>query len=71
MAKKKIVGKVHPAKTMFLRVNAGTAKSDGVTYELTTSLAGSPIVNSSKTGKYFTLSWEDICNLAIEAGIDK
>lgn len=72
MGKKKI-GKIHPPESMFLRKNVGTAKADdGTVYELTTTFSdGSPIVNSDKTGKYFTLSWTDIINLAVDAGLDK
>jgi hypothetical protein len=67
-----MIGEILPAKSLILRQAAGTAKADGVTYELTTH-AGTcqPIVCSSRTGKYFTLSWGDIIHLAQEAGIDQ
>jgi len=30
-----------------------------------------PIVRSNTTGKWFTLTWAEIINLAVDAGIDK
>ena len=53
-------------------METGTAEAGGVKYELTINMGNNtPIVSSSKTGKYFTLSWQDIINLAIDAGINK
>jgi hypothetical protein len=66
-----MTGTIHPKKTMFLRQDCGKAKGDKVEYELTAAMTGEPIVRSSLTGKFFTLSWENIIDLAIEAGIDK
>lgn len=66
-------GKIYPKKTLFLRIHVGEAKDQNKnTYELSTSANNaSPIVCSKKTGKWFTLSWTDIMNLARDAGIDK
>ena len=65
-------GTIHPKKTLLLRMETGTAEAGGVKYELTINMGNNtPIVSSSKTGKYFTLSWQDIINLAIDAGINK
>jgi len=56
---------------MWLRENVGTAKSNEVEYELTLNAGGfHPIVASSKTGKRFVLTWQDIVNMAQDAGID-
>ena len=70
---REIIGKIHPPKTMFLREAAGTIKDGaGNEYELTTALPSrAPIVFSEQTKRYYTLSWEDIARLAIEAGIDE
>jgi len=56
-----------------LRMAVGTAKdAEGLEYEMTTAVAGGyPIIRSLKTGRWFTLSWIDILELAIERGIDE
>ena len=65
-------GTLHPKKTLFLSMETGVAEANGVKYELTINMGNNtPIVSSSKTGKYFTLSWQDIINLAIDRGINK
>lgn len=58
---------------MFLRETVGKATTqDGTEYELTTNVSGAhPIVASSKTGKRFVLTWEDIIRMAQKAGIDE
>ena len=55
---------------MFLRVHAGTAEYGKLKYEMAYLMGGSPIVESKQTGKWFTLSWQDILDLARKAGID-
>ncbi len=65
-------GKIHAAKTLFLRVHVGKANGEDGTYEM--ALMGndnSPVVQSEQTGKWFTLSWTDIVNMAVDKGIDK
>ncbi len=69
-----MTGQIHNSKSLFLREAVGTATDPEakIKYEMTTINDNrQPMVCSSKTGKYFTLSWEDIVNLAVEAGIDK
>lgn len=64
-------GRIHAPDTMFLRMHVGEAKSGDMGYELDTNMAAAnPIVRSKQSGKWFTLSWQDIIELAIEAGID-
>lgn len=65
-------GTLHPSRTLMLRVHVGTAESDdGTKYTLSVNAAGyAPIVHSDKTGRWFTLSWQDIVDLAIAKGID-
>jgi hypothetical protein len=70
----KKIGEIHPPKTLFFRQSVGDAKDKetGLGYEMTVNMGQyTPIVKSEQTGKWFTLSWTDIINLAVEAGIDK
>jgi hypothetical protein len=57
---------------MFFRETVGKATAqDGTVYELDVNVSGLiPIVTSTKTGKRFTLTWEDIIGMAQKAGID-
>ena len=67
------IGKVHPSRTMFLRQDVGSAEdpNTGIEYQLTTGMgSGCPIVQSGKTGKWFTISWTDIIGMAVVAGIN-
>ena len=66
-------GTIFPESSMFLRKAVGTAESQGgQKYELTTSVPrGSPIVRSEKTGKYWTISWDELITLARTSGIDR
>ena len=64
------VGKVYPPRSMFLRVHCGEATAGKLKYEMATLIAGMPIVESKQTGKWFTLSWQEIIDLAVKAGID-
>ena len=59
---------------LLMRVHVGEAKDEenGIEYHLSTSLATStPMVSSSKTGRIFTISWGDILEMAIQAGINE
>ena len=64
------IGKVYPAKSMFFRNHVGTADDGERKFELATSMNGTPILQSAKTGKWFLLSWQEIIDLAEKAGID-
>jgi hypothetical protein len=66
----KTLGTIHSKDTLMLRVYCGTAKSADEGYDLTTSTSGNPIVQSKSTGKFFSLGWQEIIGLAIEAGIN-
>lgn len=66
LGEKKPDGGEHQS-TLFFRQHVGEAKDEkaGITYELSFNMGGMhPIVHSSKTERYFTLSWHDIINLA-------
>lgn len=64
-------GQIHPPRTMFLRVHCGEATAGKLKYEMATAIAGMPIVESKQTGKWFTLSWQQIIDMAVKAGIDE
>lgn len=65
------LGQLFSKKSMFLRTNCGTAKAtDGTVYELTQSVNGSPLVMNKTTGKYWSISWQELIDLAKAAGID-
>ncbi len=68
----KKIGQIHPKHTMFLCEIVGSAKNEstGNEYEVLLNSNMSPMVDSKKTGKRFTIDWKQIIDLAIEAGID-
>jgi len=63
------IGTVHNKDALFMTFAVGEAKSDDNTFELNTSMSGSPIVRCVETGKWFSLGWSEILQLADEAGI--
>lgn len=63
--------KLHPAKTLFLRIHVGTAKRDGKTWEMSTNAGdGSPIIRLPD-GRWATFSWEVLIEAANEAEEEK
>lgn len=67
-------GKMHPASAMFFRVSAGEASHEetGESYELSTSAHDrAPIIHSRQTGKWWTMSWQGLVDLAVNEGIDE
>ena len=69
----KTIGTIDPAGTLILREVAAQIKfDDGREYDLTAWLPGlMPCVQSKQTGKFFHLSWPEIVEMAIAAGVDK
>ena len=66
------IGEIHPPESMFLRNVVGKGNKGENHYEMDTDTGtGCPIVRSKQTGKWFTLSWTKIVNMAREAGIDE
>lgn len=66
----KTVGTVYPKGSMFLRLHCGEANLGMTNFELATWVnTGSPLVYCELTGKTFSLSWQDILELAIKAGV--
>ena len=57
---------------MFMRADAGILKNGELEYEasICVSAEDSLIITSKQTGRKFTVSWSDLCNLAVKQGID-
>ena len=69
---KETVGTIHDKDALFLWQDVGTIEDGENKYEVTVlSPLLSPIVKSEQSGKYFSLDWQAIVRLAIDAGIDK
>ena len=64
-------GKIIEKDTMILRKFIGEAEDEGKKYEICVNMNGSPLIESKQTGKYYSLGWEDILKMAVEAGIDE
>lgn len=59
-------GKVE--KGLFMRQHVGDGKTpDGKPFEICQTLSGSPLILYGNRG--FSLSWNDICNMAADAGL--
>lgn len=71
MSEVKPTGTILPPKTMLLRNSVGEASNGKLSYEMSYAMNGAPIVRSLTTDKWFTLSWSDILDLAVKAGIDE
>lgn len=66
-----MAGTIHPSGSLLLRSSRGDAEAvDGRKYEFSTTLHGQPCIRSEKSGKYFVVSWEELLQMAIDAGID-
>lgn len=66
-------GELHPATTMFLRMEAGSAKAkDGTEYELSTNIGGgNPIIRNLKNGRTWSITWKQLLDLAVENGLNE
>lgn len=66
-------GTLHTGKTMWLRQAIGTCKSgNGLEYDMDVNLgAYHPIIRSKKSGRWWTINWEQLVRMAIAAGIDE
>ena len=55
-----------------MRVHVGdAADDDGNDYELSTTMSSAPMVRSVTTGRIFALTWHDILDMAIQAGVNE
>lgn len=66
-----MLGTIHDNKALFMSIHVGTASNDDSTFEICTSMNQSPLIRCVETGKWFSLSWQEILELAEEAGITK
>ncbi|GEM_PF-2963876 len=67
---KKPVGELLAADRLIMRVHAGTVTDEnGNTFDMAHSISGCPMIENPRTNKKFLLSWEEIMEMAIEAGI--
>ncbi|WP_418648852.1 hypothetical protein ACNQFN_11330 [Thauera butanivorans] len=64
------MGKVHPSATLMLWNHAGTAKSGGNQYEFGFAMDGTPVVLSESSNRLWTISWRELLDMAIAAGVD-
>ena len=65
------LGTVYSKDSMVLRTANGQANGeDGLNYELSSGMSGAPLIKSEQTGKYWSISWQELVNLALAAGID-
>lgn len=64
-------GKLHKKGAMILRLHVGTASDDsGNQFEMFNAAAtGCPGIYCKNTGRYFTLGWPEILEMAEAAGI--
>lgn len=67
--KEKSIGKLYPKGTMILRQRIGSAENNNISLEMSLANAVTPCVYCKATGKSFTISWQEIVDLAIKAGI--
>jgi hypothetical protein len=69
-------GTIHGPMTLFMVTAFGSAKLDdnGNEYEISCggwAGPGPPVIRSKKTGQWFTLTMQEIVDMAIRAGIDE
>lgn len=64
-------GKVYGKDTLMLRFYVGEAEQKGIEYELCITNLHEPHITSSKTGKSWVISWQELIKMAIEAGINE
>jgi len=66
-----IEAKVYDPKTLFFRVDAGTAKADGKEWELSLNVGGSNPIIRLPDGRWVTFSWPSLIEAANLAGAQK
>lgn len=64
------IGTIHPPRSMFLHEGIGGATDGENKLAISVSFTSkTPLIRSETTGKWFSLSWQEILTLAVEAGI--
>jgi len=68
-----MIGTIHNNKnSLFLRFEVGSCCIRENMYEMFNNASfGTPIIRSKQTGKWWTVSWKELLELAVKAGIDK
>ena len=64
-----MAGKIHPRKSIFLHTSAGTAEAEGDKFNLLINLDGTPMIGHPRTGQHWTIDWESLVKMAVEAGL--
>jgi hypothetical protein len=69
----KPIGTIHPQNALImLTEHCGTAKDEQYDWDLSLGcLSRSPVIYCNKTKRYWSLSWQEICELAQAAGLGK
>lgn len=66
-----MAGKIYPNGTQLMSVEAGFRVNEERGYRLITSgVTGAVMIESEKTGMWWSISWKELLDLAIAAGID-
>jgi len=68
------IGEIHEKDSLFMRVDMGSATAtmesgEVFNLELSTGLNGSPLIRCAETGKWFSITWREILDLAYHRGI--
>lgn len=65
-----MIGKTYPRDRMFMTFAAGNAQSEvHGEFDLGTGLNGAPVIRSIKTGKSWSVDWQELLDMAISAGV--
>ena len=65
------MGKIYTRDTYMFNEHVGEAENANRKYDLVLISSVTPGVKSKTTGKTFVLRWEEILQLAVDAGIDE
>lgn len=67
-----MTGRIYPSESLILHTSQGSARSaEHGEFELNTNLDGSPLIRSEKTGKYWSIGWQELLGMAVDAGITR
>lgn len=64
-------GTLHDPHVITMSRPVGVAESAGDSYELSVAIDKSPMVRSGRTGRTWSLSWEELIDQARAAGVDE
>lgn len=65
------VGEILNKDEIVPHISVNDVKQDENEYKMCIGITHSPLVKSKQTGKMFSLSWQEILDMAQRAGIDK